>query len=367
MRVDEILAHPDPYHMKIEEKNDLKFRAIKESFLHHYENCARYREYSESKKITPEEIKNFDDLSKIPLLPINIFKKYDLLSVKKEDIHIVAKSSGTTGNISKVFKDKLTVERLFKGVFKMMDWMVKKRGGFVGALNPPPEENDAWMVQTVSLIFPQYFDKMEYFIKQGKIDIEYMIKRLLNPATPKPRHLFGPPFAYLKVIEGLKKTGINIELDNDSFAVTGGGWKMFADKSIPKGIFREMLSKEFSIPTENIRDSYSCTEINSWIVDCKHFKKHIPPWLHVSIRNPENPDEEMEEGEEGLIAFLDPLAHSYPAFILTDDIGKIVVGENEVCECGSIGPCLHEDIRRAKGAEARGCALKLQKLVNGIK
>lgn len=126
MIVDEILAYPDPYHMEIEEKNGLKFRAIKESFLHHYENCARYREYSKSKKITPEEIKNFDDLSKIPLLPINVFKKYDLLSAKKEDIYIVAKSSGTTGNISKVFKDKLTMDRLFKGVFKMMDWMVKK-------------------------------------------------------------------------------------------------------------------------------------------------------------------------------------------------------------------------------------------------
>ena len=367
MGVDEILMHPDPYNMDLNEKNRLKLKAIKESFVYHYNNCEKYRIFCKSRDFSPDKLKGFSDLSKIPLLPIGVFKKYDLLSVDKQDISIIAKSSGTTGSVSRVYRDKITIDRLTKGVFKMVDWMTEGRKGFVGALVPPPGENDAWIIQSSSMIFPKYFDRVEHFIRGGRIDINYMMKILSDPDLPKPRHLFGPPFAYLMLAEALQKNSITIKLDEGSLIVTGGGWKSFEDKSIPKDTFRGIVSRLFSIPVQNIRDSLSCAEINSWITDCRCFKKHVPPWLHVSIRDPENPDEEVGVGEEGLIAYLDPLAHSYPGFILTDDVGKIIVEENEVCECGSIGPCLHENVRRAKGAEARGCALRLQELIRETK
>lgn len=57
--------------------------------------------------------------------------------------------------------------------------------------------------------------------------------------------------------------------------------------------------------------------------------------------------------EWGRFAFLDPVAHSYPGFIITGDRVKLLE-ECPVCE--KSGPILDSDITRMAGAEAKGCA-----------
>jgi hypothetical protein len=52
-------------------------------------------------------------------------------------------------------------------------------------------------------------------------------------------------------------------------------------------------------------------------------------------------------------AFLDPIANSYPGYIITGDRVKLL----EKCPvCGKPGPVLESDITRMAGAEAKGCA-----------
>ncbi|MDI6798944.1 MAG: hypothetical protein QMD12_03055 [Candidatus Aenigmarchaeota archaeon] len=84
--------------------------------------------------------------------------------------------------------------------------------------------------------------------------------------------------------------------------------------------------------------------------------------MHVSIRNPNNLNEEVGVGEEGLFAFLASTITSYPSFIISGDIGVMTTGYEEKCECGRIGPTV-EHRRRAKGMAARGCALVLEEVI----
>ena len=57
--------------------------------------------------------------------------------------------------------------------------------------------------------------------------------------------------------------------------------------------------------------------------------------------------------EWGQFAFLDPIANSYPGYIISGDRVKLL----EKCPfCGKSGPVLELDITRMAGAEAKGCA-----------
>jgi len=61
----------------------------------------------------------------------------------------------------------------------------------------------------------------------------------------------------------------------------------------------------------------------------------------------------VEYGEWGRLAFLDALANSYPGFIITGDEVRM----HERCPvCDRPGPVLEPEVKRAKGAEIRGCA-----------
>ena len=357
--IERLMEMPDPFHLDPKDVKDIKFKIIKESYLHHFRNCKAYRNYCKSLDREPNDVKDYQDLVKIPLLPSNVFKERTILSVPKEEVTFYT-SSGTSGVVSRVGKDRITLQRAFKSYRIVTDKLGRWRGAFVGIFSPDPKKlsTPLWFstLMASALDLPKEFS---FFVnEEWKIDVEKVYRELTETKT-RPRHLVGPPFMYLYYI----RQGQPVELDEDSIIGTGGGWKRFTGEMIEREEFEKLIAKHFGIQRENIRDGLNMVEINSVMLDCECKCKHIPPWLHVTVRDPKNPEEELPPGEEGLLGYLDPLAHSYPGFILSDDIGKIVVSENENCECGRAGPCLHTEIRRAKGTEARGCALKLEEFI----
>ena len=84
---------------------------------------------------------------------------------------------------------------------------------------------------------------------------------------------------------------------------------------------------------------------------------HIPPTVLAVTRDPETL-EIQDYGEEGLMSVWDPTMHSFPAFVITDDIVKLT--EPFKCECGLTTQTM-EYVGRAPEAELRSCGLRLQK------
>ena len=111
-----------------------------------------------------------------------------------------------------------------------------------------------------------------------------------------------------------------------------------------------MLSGTLDILPEAIMEGYSMTEINMLTLRCKHGRFHIPPVIEPVIL-----DEGLEplEGSDvkGAFGFLDPLAVSYPGFIISGDRVRMVDGE---CGCGLTGPAITE-VGRMTGSEVKGC------------
>ena len=68
-----------------------------------------------------------------------------------------------------------------------------------------------------------------------------------------------------------------------------------------------------------------------------------------------NSSEILPNGTEGVLAFLDASASSYPNFVLSEDFGVVDEGR---CGCGRYGQRL-TITRRINRIESRGCALKM--------
>lgn len=361
---DKLLKHKNPYKIKLKELENRRYKAIKQAFTFHYQNCRSYNKYCDTYNIKPDDLKDFSDVQKVPILPINTFKEnYELLlSVPEENIVVIARSSGTSGKPSQVPKDGITLDRAVKSLISSLKHVVGMDSGFVGILAPPPEVIPTWFAYYMSMA-KEYFDKTIFYLKDGILSPPEILNGLKSEKY-RPRNMVGPPFAYMGLIQYIKDSGFEIQLDEESVISTGGGWKSRQGDAIHRNTFEELTSKCFGVPRENIRDGLNSVEFNTLLLDCEYKHKHVPPWLYVTIRDPENPDEEVSVGEEGLMGYIDPLAGSYPSFVLTDDIGKVI--DQESCECGRTGQTV-EWLRRAKGAEARGCALKMEEFTEVVK
>ncbi len=363
-KCDELLDHKKPFFIKKNDLLDSKFMAIKESFIFHYKNCNLYNNYCKTQDFKPNKLKKFSDLKNIPLLSIQIFKEDPnyLLSVPKENISLIAKSSGTSGKPSQVPKDKITLDRAVKSLTTSLRQVLGMDSSFVGILAPPPQVIPTWFAYYMSMA-KKYYEKTSFYVKDGILSPQEIVSKLEDEEC-RPRNLIGPPFAFLSLVQYMTKSGHKIQLDERSVVSTGGGWKSRSGESISRDDLDEKISECFGVSKTKIRDGLNSVEFNTLLLDCEYKHKHVPPWLYVSIRDPKNPDEVVSTGEDGLMAYLDPLANSYPSFVLTDDIGKII--DQEECECGRTGQTI-EWLRRAKGAESRGCALKMEEFTEVIK
>ena len=162
--------------------------------------------------------------------------------------------------------------------------------------------------------------------------------------------IFGAPYQFKELCEVMAGHGQRLALKKGSLALFGGGWKSFTGEAISREVLVDLLADTLGITPQMVMEGYSMTEINTLMLRCEHGRFHIPP-----IIEPEVFDEELnpEEGGDitGTFGFLDPLAISYPGFIISGDRVHLVHG---ACGCGLAGPAITE-IGRLPGSEVKGC------------
>jgi hypothetical protein len=162
--------------------------------------------------------------------------------------------------------------------------------------------------------------------------------------------MFGAPYQLKELCDFMTSQNQKVTLNKESLIIFGGGWKSFTGESMDRESFFKMLSASFELTQDRIIEWYSMTEINALMMRCQAGRFHIPPLLEPVIF-----DEELNplEGDDlsGTFGFLDPLAYSYPGFIISGDHVHLVEGK---CSCGLMGPAVTE-IKRARNREVKGC------------
>jgi long-chain-fatty-acid---luciferin-component ligase len=197
-----------------------------------------------------------------------------------------------------------------------------------------------------------------FYVERDVFRPEQLLGDLLALDREVQPLLVGPPFLVAELAGHAISQGSRLRLaERDALVITAGGWKRFQATALSREEIDACLIEGLGVAPGQVRDAFNMVELNTVLFECSSKKKHVPPWLFASAREPVSLAP-RSGGEEGLLAFCDPAARSYPCFILTDDVGA--VSDEHRCDCGRWGHTL-EITRRVARVEARGCALKMDR------
>jgi phenylacetate-coenzyme A ligase PaaK-like adenylate-forming protein len=346
-----------PFSLGFDEKKIQFMKCISESIQFHYEHCLDYQNYCKKKNFNPDDIV---DISDIPFLPINIFKKMTLLSVPKSEIIKIIKSSATTSNLPSIIHlDKKTVNRQIIVLNSIMrDFIGDEKMNFIIIDNKKTLETDHQNLSSRGsairgmLIFAKKFTCIlnEYLKLDSKIISES--GNLQNSKTC----IFGFTWLIYKILLENKK---NENFKNffskipQSTLLHIGGWKKLSDLDIDKQQFNNKCSEFFNTSNDKIIDLYGMTEqLGIVYPDCEYGNKHVPIFSEILIRDTHS-FEVQPDGKSGFIQVISPIPNSYPGVsLLTDDIGKILGRDN--CPCGRKGTYFIFK-KRSDVADPKGC------------
>lgn len=329
---------------------------IAQAAAHHIEHCAPYARIAAAAKFDPGQLREPADLAHVPLVPSSLFKKQTVLSRVQGQV-LACRSSGTQGTQSVVHRDEPTMERLVAGLLHGTREFYERhetREAFV--LGPTSEEaGTLWFSYVLGLLDLAF--ETSFFVRDETLRPAELADQLgqVRPGTQPV--IVGPPQLILDFCRWLTSEGRDLDLSaSHAVVVTAGGWKARHADQIDRAELSQLVTATLGVDPELVRDCFNMVELNTVVFECDHRQKHVPPWLEVIARRPYDM-RRADPGEEGVLTYLDPTATSYPAFVFSDDIGRVLPGP---CACGRVGSTM-EFSRRLSKVEERGCALKMER------
>jgi long-chain-fatty-acid---luciferin-component ligase len=354
---DEIVSQRGLYAMPEPDQQRLCLSLTREALEHHLENNRAFRAYCQRNAFDASALGSPEDLARLPLLPSSLFKaKPDLVRSTREPTQVVlTTSSGTQGRISTVPRDDVTLMRFFAAISAAVREMLKlenQEARFFNLAPPTAEDPHLWIAYVMAGVGLTH--RGDCYVSRGEIQLGRLLRDLR--AGDERRAIVGPPPLILDLVRHLEGRE-PVRLPTGSSVITIGGWKRRSGEEIPRDRFDERVAAAFGLAdVSEVRDTFNMVELNSVLVECAARRKHVPPWLTIYARSPKTL-EVLPRGESGVLSFVDPSAVSYPAFVLSDDVGRI---EGGPCSCGAHGQSVVVE-RRVSSVEGRGCARKLDR------
>ncbi|MFF0487652.1 hypothetical protein ACFYTQ_01380 [Nocardia sp. NPDC004068] len=335
----------------------LRHQLVSEAFDWHLGNCPPYRRFAERAGVAAAA--DLDgDLSRIPHLPVSLFKRHPVRSVDAAEIVHSFTSSGTSGVRSVVHRDDVTLQR-FCGSLRpdgpvLSDIVggLDDETGVILNLGPTRfEAGQVWFAYVMGLL--EQLAPMRYYVSGNEFRLAEAAAELRRAVTDHEHVLLvGAPFLVADLMEYVTGHGIDIAGGTILTVFTGGGWKRELARSVSPERFRANACTAFGLADETqVRDVFNQVEVNSVFPECRHHHKHIPPWVHAVTRDPVT-FAPQPPGTPGVLCYSDASARSYPCFVISDDIGVVEEGD---CDCGRAGSRLVWQ-RRLRGATHQGCA-----------
>lgn len=303
---------------------------------------------------------NWQTLADIPLLPVQMFKYFDLSTCPKKEIVRIIKSSGTTiGSSSMVPLNKRTVRNQAQALAATLsNYVGKKRKIFLvidhPGINTQSQEVSARTAGVRGLSI--YARKIFFLLKEedGSLTLnEPVMMDILNKYKGEDVYFFG--FTYI-IWSIFYKQMINKNI-RFRFKTTqlfhSGGWKKLEEEKVEKNFFSRKISETLAMDQDGIHDFYGMAEQGGVIfIDCKKGNKHVPNFAAVIIRDFQTL-KPCVKNKPGFIEVMSVLPTSYYAqALLTEDVGSLAGVDN--CPCGRLGEYF-KFISRVPQAEIRGC------------
>ena len=361
----------EPY--DLEQTNALFARAMRDNCKFHYDNCKEYKEILDHFAFSPDDVKTYDDVFSIPVLPTAVFKNHHLFSMPESRMLAKATSSGTKGKFSRIgFETSgllCAVKMVLKVVRRRKLLTIKPANYIVMGYQPHKSNQTAVTKNTfwTTLLAPAL--SRTYAIKWQEngyqVDLDGVIDAILKKGSAGvPLRFIGFPSYTYFVMKLMEERGQSIKLKPGSKIMLGGGWKQFYTEQVDKQTFYDLAQRVLGVPEEDVIEFFGAVEHPILYCDCKKHHFHIPVYSRVAIRDVQTL-EPLGMNRVGLVNLITPMVKATPILsVMTDDLGVIRDGSN--CGCGITSPYL-EIIGRVGMKDIKTCAAGAAELMSEVK
>ena len=281
-------------------------------FRYQAANNPVYKQYLTTLGVSVEKVQN---IREIPFLPIELFKSHQLIS-GKEDVQEIFTSSGTTGmQQSKHFVTDVSLyEESYRRAFHL----------FYGNISD----------YCILALLPSYLEREGSSLIYM---VEDLIRRSANPDSGFYLHNHKELLLILEQLEYKKQKTILLGV---TYSLLDLAELYIAENRKPlqhtiimetggmKGKRKEMIREELhgilcnSFGVSDIHSEYGMTELLSQAYSKGKGRFACPPWMHILIRDTNDPFSYHGENKTGGINVIDLANINSCAFIATQDLGK---------------------------------------------
>jgi long-chain-fatty-acid---luciferin-component ligase len=359
--IDRVIFGQDPFRLPESDQAAFQIELVRNAVSFHLEQCPFFARYAQRVNFVLDHLDGEQGLSAVPQIPTGVFKRTTVRSETPEVDVRRCTSSGTRGNLSVIWRDRQTIQRLFGSIQAgITEFLGDPHEDEVVVINLGPsqqEAGDLWFAYVLSLVELGY--ETRHMVRDGVLDGAETAEAIMRARSDaKMVVVIGSPAVMYDVTRACPG---DRRSDSDGarvVAITAGGWKGRDGREVSRHLLTEAVVNAFGVEDpRDVRDTFNQVELNTVLFECECGGKHVPPWLCAFTRSPRSLAPQ-DDGEVGLLSYLDPSALSYPAFIISDDLGVVKGGG---CACGRPGKTL-ELYRRVDRNEHWGCALKMNQL-----
>jgi len=345
-----------------EQSNELFLKAVKENCEFHYKNCPEYKKILDGADFSPDDLKEYKDIERLPFIPTLFFKKNRLYSMPERKMFIHATSSGTSGTFSDIGFE-------LSGLLCGLDMVITiaKRWKLLSPIPynyvvlgyRPHRSNKTAVAKTAygyTLFAPALSRTFALKYKDGKYspDLDGIIDAIIKHSKSRfPLRFIGFPSYTYFVMKLMEERGISVQLPKHSLIMLGGGWKQFYKEQADKSEFYALAKKVLGLDEENIIEAFGAAEHPILYCDCEKHHFHVPVYSRVIIRDVHTL-EPVPNGQIGLVNLITPMVKATPILsVMTDDLG--ILHDGSECGCGIESPYL-EIIGRVGLRDIKTCA-----------
>jgi len=332
-----VLRHLDLYEKSQwwspEKLKELQERKLRRMVSHAWNNVPYYRRIFKTADIKPEEIKNVEDLKKLPVLTHENVRQCldDLVAVNipKRSLARV-QTGGTTGHPLLLYADKNEMSSSKACLYRGWRWCGYKIGEKMAQI---------WGVPTVASKYKRLRERLRRLVTRNILvgawnlsdkNVEDALKRLNKEKPTFLRGYASPIYLLAKFIE---QNGINLEFEAAGISTTAEPLFDFQRETIERAFHCEVF------------DQYGCGEVNSMAFDCEeHTGLHIPierVYIEFLSEKDYSPVSEEKTGRI-VVTSLD----NYGMPLIRYDTEDLGIKKDDYCSCGRKLPLMDSIVGR---------------------